>query len=195
MLYGLENAGYDGWVQVRSRIGIAVALGVAAATSGTRAWAQLMTDYVPPSLLQSKSAAAVTPQSSLARADANVCLVTPKRNPSTSGERWEEFETEFGVTKKSPSMMKGSLESAKYQLDKTTFAMQEFVDNVTDAVSFDYGWQNRPGPKPGSTSAPRQPSSNRVLYSLENARLKSDIDLKIAGRSFVGVKLVLPIGD
>ena len=182
-------------MQVSSKIGVAAVFGVAAAAFGTCARAQLMTDYVSPSLLESNKATAISTQSSLARADATLHLVTDKRPNPTSGERWEKFETEFGVTNKSPSMVKGSIASAKYQLDKSTFAMQEFVDNVTDAVSFDYGWRDLPGSKPTGDTPPQRPNSNPLLDSLEHARLKSDIDLNVAGRSFVGVRLVLPFGD
>jgi hypothetical protein len=115
----------------------------------------------------------------------------------TRGERWEKFEDEYGIHQKNPSLVKGSLESAKYRLDKTTFAVNEFVQDVEDALSFDYELRSL-GREARAEDSPRSaaPSSIPFWDSVENARLKSDIDLDVPrGRAFVGVRLVLPIGD
>ena len=207
-LYGSNDPAYTVGVQLRSPQGggnlqrapkggrvVALAFGVALAACGPCARAQLMMDYVSPCLFQPNQAPSPWPQSALARADADEDTIAHARPDRSPGGRWEKFEAEFGINNKSSSLMKGSLESAKYQLDKTTFALQEFVDNFTDAVSFDYGWNDLPGQRPGSTSTPRPTSSNPLFDSLANARLKSDIDLKVAGGSFVGLKLVMPFGD
>lgn len=120
----------------------------------------------------------------------------PSRERS-AGDRWEQFETEFGIHKKNPSLVKGSLESAKYRLDKTVFAVNEFVQNVENKLSFDYKLRSL-GRAANSNESSRATSSSAIpLWDpLENAHLKSDINLDaVGGRAFVGVRLVLPIGD
>ena len=81
------------------------------------------------------------------------------------------------------------LMSAKYQLDRTLFGMQEFVKDIQDAVSFDYELRSL-----GRSQAPNDCSSASSVPiplsdSMERARLQSDIDLNTAGgRAFVGVR-------
>jgi len=157
--------------------------------------AQLITDYVSRSLLATNQAAVSSPASAMSRVETDEHTLAVRPNALTAGERWEKFEAEFGITNRSSSTMVGSMESAKYQLDKSTFAIQEFANNVADALRFDYGWSDLTGSKPSSTTDPPQPNANPILDSLENARFKSDIDLNLIGGSFVGVKLVLPFGN
>jgi hypothetical protein len=87
------------------------------------------------------------------------------------------------------------METAKYRLDRTLFGMQEFVQDFQNAVSFDY--QLRSFGR-SSSSANRLATSSVPIPlwdTMENARFRSDIDLNMgAGRAFVGVQLVLPIG-
>jgi hypothetical protein len=122
--------------------------------------------------------------------------VQSSRKPSTSGERWEKFETDFGIGPKNPSLIKGSMESAKYQLDHTLFGMQEFVNDVQTAVSFDCQLRTL-----GNSPSPTRRSAVSLVPipwwdTMENARLQSDIDLNMAGgRAFVGVHLMLPLGN
>ena len=114
----------------------------------------------------------------------------------TSGDRWEKFETEFGAPKNDLSVIKGSLETCKYQLDRTLFGMQEFVQNVQHAVSFDCALRNLGG-TPSSCSRPGSSSVPIPLWdTMERARFRSDIDLNMgSGHAFLGVQLVLPIGN
>jgi len=122
--------------------------------------------------------------------------IQPSRKPPTSGERWETFEAEFGIRQKDPSFIKGSMETAKYQLDRSLFGMQELIHNVETAVSFDCELRSL-GQPPSST---RHSAVSMVPIpwwdTMERARLQSDIDLNMAGeRAFVGVRLMLPLGD
>ena len=124
-------------------------------------------------------------------------LMNRPRQPLTQGERWEKFEAEFGLKEKNPSLFKSSLESAKYRVDKTTFALNEFVQNVENALSFDYGLRPAGG-RNGTNTATRGAATSPIPLwdAVQNARFKSDIDLNVpGGRAFVGVRLVLPIGD
>jgi hypothetical protein len=127
---------------------------------------------------------------------AAISKVQSLSKPSTSGERWEKFETEFGIGKKDPSMIKASMESAKYRLDRSLFGMQEFVHDVQTAVSFDCELRTL-GHMSSST---RHPVASSVPIpwwdTMEKARFQSDIDLNMTGgRAFVGVRLVLPLGN
>jgi len=128
--------------------------------------------------------------------EAAALKIQSPHKPSTSGERWEKFECEFGVPHKDPSLFKASIETAKYRLDRTLFGVQEIVQGFQSAVSFDYELCNF-----GRSSS----STNRLMASsvpiplwdtMEKARFQSDIDVNMgAGRAFVGVQLVLPIGN
>jgi len=134
-----------------------------------------------------------SPQSN---AEAAVPNFKAPRKQSTSGDRWEKFECEFGTPQKDPSLIKGSMESAKYQLDRSLFGMQEFVQNVQNAVSFDCEVRNL-GRSPSSNCRSSASSVPIPLWdTMERCRFQSDIDLNMAaGRAFVGVRLVLPIGN
>jgi hypothetical protein len=164
----------------------------------------LLAEHVPASVFAESPASSSTNFStgtanndgSLESEAASRAMKEPKRE-LTRGERWEKFEDEYGIRQKNPSLVKGSLESAKYRLDKTTFAMNEFVQGVQDAFSFDYELRSL-GRETRTNHTPRAASSSSIPLwdAVENARLKSDIDLNVpGGRAFVGVRLVLPIGD
>jgi hypothetical protein len=162
---------------------------------------QLLVEHVPSSLLAESSTstnsnAGTGIAGSMDGESANRALQEPKRE-LTRGERWEKFEADFGIAKKDPSLLKGSIESAKYRLDRTVFALNEFVQGVENTFSFDYELRALHRRADTSESAHAASSSPIPLWNaIENAHLKSDIDLDMAGgRAFVGVRLVLPIGD
>jgi len=166
-----------------------------AATGQISARAELMANYVPPSLLDTNQATVASTKSALSRTESDQRTVATPCNALSAGERWEKFEAEFGVTNKNSSATMGTVESAKYQLDKSTFALQEFVNSVTSSLSFDYGMSDLTGCKPSSTTAPPPRNANPILDCLGNARFKSDINLTLASPPFVGVRLVMPIGN
>ena len=176
-------------------------LAVATVARAQEAKQRLLAEYVPPSLLAESPASTnfaggIGITGSMDRETANRAMQEPKREP-TRGERWEKFEVDFGIRKKDPSLVKGSIESAKYRLDRTVFALSEFVQDVEDAFAFDYELRTL-SRKVGTNESPRAASSSPIPLwnAVENARLKSDIDLDVpGGRAFVGVRLVLPIGD
>ena len=108
-------------------------------------------------------------------------------------DRWKKFEAEFGIRQPSPSLVKGSLQSAKYQLDTASVTLQEFVDTVRDRLQFDYGLTD-----PGSAAQRRGSTGNLFndfTDALSRARLQSAIETKLSANAFFGVKLVLPLGD
>jgi len=127
---------------------------------------------------------------------AAISKVEMRSKDLTSGERWEKFETEFGVPQKDPSLVKGSMETAKYQLDRTCFEMQEVVHYIQDNVIFDCELRNI-GQAPSSSDRCKFSEVPIPLWgTMQQARVKSDIDLNTAsGHAFVGVQLILPIGN
>jgi len=109
--------------------------------------------------------------------------------PSRGAEaRWERFEAEFGLTEKKPTLLKGSL----YQVDRALFTVKDFFENT---LNFDYALRDIGCATPSKASSHRN-RTNPFLDALENAHLKSDIKLSsLTGHGFVGVKLVLPVGN
>ena len=156
-------------------------------------------EYVPASAsresLSPTNSVSAYERSDVTSNDAAMAKTQASRKPLTSGERWEKFEVEFGIRQKDPSLIKGSMISAKYELDRTLFGMQEILQDIQKACSFDYELRNL-----GRLSA----SDNRSATSsipiplwdtMERARFQSDIDLNMGGRADIGVQLVLPIGN
>jgi hypothetical protein len=163
--------------------------------------ADRITDYVSPSLLQEPSdnpansncsfrVSAVQPET------AETLLARPRRN-NTTAERLQAFDAEFGIQQKYPGWLQSSTQSAKHTLDKASFQLQEFVYNVEEALTFDYELRSLAGGPAASKDESNQ--SSRQFYgprqAIENARFKSDVDIKPGGRSFFGVRLELPFGD
>lgn len=178
-----------------------VGLLVATVACPQEAKRELLVEHVPPSLLTAPPASTNSVVSlEAARAidgEEAARFMNQPRHQLTQGERWEKFEAEFGLVERNPSLIKGSLESAKYRLDKTVFQVNELVQNVENALSFDYGLRPADGSNGANRFTRSTPTSPIPLWNMvENARLKSDIDLNVPrARAFVGVRLVLPIGD
>ena len=157
-------------------------------------------ECVPPGFLHESPPARTNSvpanQSSDGTNAAAVSKVQPSGRSSTSGERWEKFEAEFGIGKKDPSVIKASIASAMYELDRSLFGMQEFVHDVQTAVSFDY--ELRTLGHASSSTRHSMVSSVPIPWwdTMEKARFQSDIDLNMGGgRAFVGVRLMLPLGN
>jgi hypothetical protein len=156
-----------------------VAGGAALAQQATN---ELLAAYVPASALTGYEPAAsepVMPRTGSAVPELPIEL-SPKR------QRWEQFEREFAVETPTNSLVKATLTSAKYRLDRTVFALQTWVEDFEDAVSFNYNVrQFLHRSRTDSLPWPK---------ALQDARLKSDVDIHTGG-AFVGIRLVLPLGD
>lgn len=128
--------------------------------------------------------------------DAAMARTQAPRKHLTSGERWEKFEVEFGIRQKDPSLIRGYMETAKYDLDRALFGMQEILQDIQKACSFDYELRNL-GRLPSADNHSATSSIPIPLWdTMERARFQSDIDLNMmGGRAYVGVQLVLPIGN
>ena len=147
--------------------------------AGRVAAGNLIVDEVPASVLASTNA---PPVFRTQHTTAATVVAVP--------ERWEKFEAEFGIQQPSRSLVKGSLQNAKYRLDEASVTLQEFVDTVRDRLKFDYGLTD-----PGSAAVRRNSTGNLLTDTINRARLQSAIDLNLGAKAFLGVKLVLPLGD
>ena len=156
--------------------------------------AEPLSEYVAPSLLDGETEPAAGIALHPSAMETAVYTTATSRRRVTSIERWERFEAEFGIKKREDSIMFGSLQEAKYQLDRATFTMQELILTVEEALRFDYGLSDLGLPVTPSKS-PRSTSGDLWWDAVQNARFKSDVSLNVGRESFVGVKLVLPIGD
>ena len=176
-------------------------LAVATPARGDDPKHQLLVEFVPPSAfaepLASTNLAGGSGTVSAIDGEAAFRAIQEPFRKRTAADRWEQFEIEFGIHKRDPSLVKGSLESAKYRLDETVFALNEFVHNMENRLSFDYELRSLGQPaNPNESSRTASSSSIPLWDAVQNAHFKSDIDLDAArGHAFVGVSLVLPIGD
>ena len=158
------------------------------ALAGSLAAADRMIDYVPPSLLNDS----YTPSNrAVILTKTNVQIAAMRSEPI---DRTERFEAEFGIKQRNESAALNSVQSAKYQLDKTTFTLQGWLHCIEDSLRFDYGWNDLGVPVPAA-KAYRAGDNPGLVDTLLAARFKSDVRLNLASESFVGVKLVLPLGD
>ncbi len=169
-----------------------VVLTLALASNG--AASDRLVDYVPPSLLADATGTSdeTTQRSSVTAT--NMLTNAARNRPVTAADRWEKFEAEFGVKQRLDSPVLGSLQEAKYRLDRATFTMQEMILSVEEALRFDYGLEDFGLPVAPSKS-PRSTSGGQWWDAMQNVRFQSDVRLKIAAEPYVGVKLVLPLGD
>jgi hypothetical protein len=110
-------------------------------------------------------------------------MLVPQRKP-TDTEAWERFEAEYSPPHKSPSPIRRQIETAKYGLDTAVFAVDRFVKNVQSQAdfSFDQGSlrSTRAIPLGGSRNSPR---------------VKLDLNVWQGGKPYLGVQLIIPVGN
>ena len=109
-------------------------------------------------------------------------IVTPHR-PPTDVEAWEKFDSEFRPEQRSPSLVKRQIETAKYGLDMTAFAVDRFVKSIRDHADFEFDQGDL-----------RRTRANSRGGFLDNPRVKLDLDLT-HGRPYAGVRVVIPFGN
>jgi hypothetical protein len=192
------------WRQPKVRVALPVicltAILAAGLAHAQEASQRPLIEYLPASAshepLSPTNSASAYQRSDVTSNDAAMARTQGPRKHLTSGERWEKFEVEFGIRQKDPSLIKGYMESAKYELDRTLFGMQEILQDIQKACSFDYEIRNL-GRLPSADNRSTSSSVPIPLWeTMERARFQSDIDLNMAGgRAYVGVQLVLPIGN
>jgi hypothetical protein len=108
-------------------------------------------------------------------------LRAPQRAP-TDNEAWEKFESEFRPEQRSPSPVKRQIETAKYALDTTVFAVDRFVKSIRDHADFNFD-QGR-----------LQRTRTTNLEGLQDSlRVKLDLDMT-HGKPYAGARVVVPFG-
>lgn len=109
--------------------------------------------------------------------------ITTLRREPTEAEAWEKFESEFRPEQRSPSPVKRQIETAKYGLDVTVFAVDRFVKSIRNHAdcNFDQGRL-------------RRTRANALGESQDNPRVKLDLDMT-HGKPYVGARGVIPFGN
>jgi hypothetical protein len=108
---------------------------------------------------------------------------TAQRLKSPDAEAWAKFEAEYRPEPRSSSPVKRQIESAKYGLDVTVFAVDRFVKNLREHADFGFD-QGRLRPT----------RSNSRGGFLDNPRMKLDLDLT-HGKPYIGTRIVIAFGN
>jgi hypothetical protein len=121
------------------------------------------------------------------------------RRALTSAERWTRFEEEFTPTHRYGSVVQDSLVGMKYQLDRTVFALDQFVEDAEDMLELEYRFRDgRFVRKQGTASTGEKqrvrPAGNVFGEMIQNARFRTDVRLGLSD-NFVGLRLDFPLGD
>ncbi len=109
------------------------------------------------------------------------------RRSRTAADRWRTFETEFGIHQPHPSPVLRPIQSLKYEVDATLFAVDEFVDVLEDSLSFEYHkgrWRN--------VAAHEKTDSQPGWFG--NPRLRVNIN-PLPGKPHLEVRVVIPFGN
>ncbi len=119
--------------------------------------------------------------------------VTDFGRNNTPADRWEKFEVEFGITETERSLVLGTMQTMKYNVDTLLFTVDNFARSLSESLEVEYqeGKLHRVVPL---GERPRQDSSGPPMDVVENARLGLDFNLS-NGKPYVGVKLVVPLGN
>jgi len=102
----------------------------------------------------------------------------------TDTKAWEKFESEFRPAQESPSPVNREIEIAKYGLDTATFAVDHFLKSIVDHAdfTFDQGHLCRT-------------MENPLGGSQDNPRVKLDLNMWQDSKPYVGVRIIIPVGD
>jgi hypothetical protein len=165
--------------------------GVRPAVSAQQEQTVRAVDYVSPSLLSSDPKPQVVPGEGAGTGNPhNQDVVATRSKTSTEGDRWEAFESEYGIHQKSPSWFLSMLQSAKYGIDRLAFGAKETAKRLE--FTYDIGSATGPNgttPKPQYTlplfGAFGQPQLKTVLTEHDPQ----------TGSPFVGLKLSIPFGE
>lgn len=106
-----------------------------------------------------------------------------RRHKPTDAEAWEKFESEFRPEQRSPSPVKRQIETAKYGLDTTAFAVDRFVKSIRDHADFEFDQGRLHRTRPNSRGG-----------FLDNPRVNLDLDMTHA-KPYAGVRVVIPFGN
>ena len=110
-------------------------------------------------------------------------MLTPQRTP-TDTEAWERFEAEYSPPQKTPSPVKRQIETAKYGLDTAVFAVDRFVKNIQSQADFSF-----------DQGSLRRTRAISIGGSRNSPRVKLDLNVWETGKPYLGVQLIIPIGN
>jgi hypothetical protein len=110
-------------------------------------------------------------------------ILISSRKP-TDAEAWEQFEADYSPSQKSPSPIKRRIETAKYGLDTAVFAVDHFVKNVQGQADFSFDQGNLRRTEAISLEEPRN-----------SPRVKLDLEMWQGCKPYVGVRIIIPIGN
>ena len=110
-------------------------------------------------------------------------ILTSSLKP-TDAEAWEQFEAEYSPPQKSTSHIKRQIETAKYGLDTALFAVDHFVKNVQSQADFSFDQGSLRRTRALSLEEPRT-----------SPRVKLDLDMCQGSKPYLGVRLIIPIGN
>jgi hypothetical protein len=151
----------------------------------------LLADYVSPSLLLSdaQSQTPVAAGAVTSKPSDREIVATPS-TASTAGDRWAEFEREYGIHRKNPLWFLSMLQSAKYRLDQLSFGAKETAKHLE--FTYDIGSPTGPG---GTSAKPQY--SLPLFGAFGRPQLKSVLTEHDpqTGTPFVGLKLSIPFGE
>ena len=108
-------------------------------------------------------------------------------------DRWEKFETEFGITEPEHSPVLRSMQSAKYNLDRLVFVASEFSHQLSSVTEFELDHGKLYHVSAAGQQAWEEPSNSSAPIP-KNVRLGLDVNVA-QGKPYVGVQLVIPIGN
>lgn len=112
-----------------------------------------------------------------------------KPGATSSGDRWEKFEQEYGIKQESPSTLGRMIQSAKYGLDTMCFTALEGAKELE--FTHDFGVDSESG-----TGEAQPDYSVPMVGRLGHAQLKSEVTVHDpqTGEAFIGLKLAIPFG-
>ncbi len=112
------------------------------------------------------------------------------RRPQTDADRQRQFEAEYGFYQPRSSPVLRSIQAAKYQVDTTVFSLQQLVEHLHNALSFEYRqgqWQH------AALDAQTEPTDSRVGF-FGNPRVNVDFN-PLPGKTYLGLRVVIPFGS
>ncbi|HUJ08957.1 MAG TPA: hypothetical protein VL171_02940 [Verrucomicrobiae bacterium] len=148
-----------------------------------------------PTVMASLSVSTIQPEFTLAKLRERPNLPAPqigertdwplpvRHGKPTDAEAWEKFETEYRPEPWLRSPVKRQIETVKYGLDTTVFAVDHFVKSIRDHADFEFRQRGLHRTRANSLGGP-----------LDNPRVKLDLEI-LRSKPYVGVRVVIPFGN
>jgi hypothetical protein len=109
---------------------------------------------------------------------------------TTSQDRWNKFENEYGISQESPSAIGRVFQACKYGLDRMTFTAQETAKRCE--FTYDLGSES------DLVNRPIAPQYGVPIFGrFGRAQFKSEVTIHDpqTGQAFIGLKLAIPFGQ